>query len=68
MFTYRHIEKVHRQDTSRRKKMTSLELIVKGKKIPLTDFPEKVVHDVVLAVVSTLREVKIDDIKKIEIS
>ena len=48
--------------------MTSLELIVKGKKIPLTDFPERVVHDVVLAVVSTLREVKIDDIKKIEIS
>jgi len=48
--------------------MTSLELIVKGKKIPLTDFPEKVVHNVVLALVRSLKEVSIEDIKKIEVS
>jgi hypothetical protein len=48
--------------------MTGFELYVKGKKIPMNQFTSTIVHDVLMAVLSNLKDVSLDHINKIEVS
>jgi len=45
-----------------------MELYIKGKKIPMNEFVDNVLRDVVLAVLSHLRDVEIESIERIDIS
>jgi len=44
-----------------------LEVYLKGKKLPMNNFVENVINDVIVAILSNLRNVEIDKISKIEI-
>lgn len=44
-----------------------LEVYLKGKKLPMNKFVENIVNDVMVAILSNLRNVEIDNISKIEI-
>lgn len=44
-----------------------LEVYLKGKKLPMNKFVENVINDVMVAILSNLRDVEIDKISKIEI-
>ncbi len=44
-----------------------LEVYLKGKKLPMNKFVENVINDVMVAILSNLRNVEIDNISKIEI-
>jgi hypothetical protein len=44
-----------------------IEVLVKGKKLPMNDFVANVINDVMLAILKNLRNVEIDKISKIEI-
>lgn len=44
-----------------------LEVYLKGKKLPMNKFVEKIINDVMVAILSNLRNVEIDKISKIEI-
>ncbi|MGY5873103.1 MAG: hypothetical protein RTV72_12710 [Candidatus Thorarchaeota archaeon] len=44
-----------------------LEVYLKGKKLPMNNFVESVINDVMVAILSNLRNVEIDKISKIEI-
>ena len=48
--------------------MPAFELFVKGEKIVMNEFVNNVIHDVIMAVVSHLRDIEIDEIKRVEIS
>lgn len=48
--------------------MPEFELYVKGKKIPMNQFVSSIVHDVLLAVLSNMKDVSLDHIKKIEVT
>ena len=44
-----------------------LEVYLKGKRLPMNKFVESVINDVMIALLSNLRDVEIDKISKIEI-
>lgn len=44
-----------------------LEVYLKGKKLPMNNFVENVINDVMVAILSNLRDIEIDNISKIEI-
>ncbi|MGY5859034.1 MAG: hypothetical protein RTU63_06675 [Candidatus Thorarchaeota archaeon] len=44
-----------------------LEVYLKGKRLPMNNFVENVINDVMVAILSNLRNVEIDKITKIEI-
>ena len=44
-----------------------LEVFIKGEKLPMNKFVEKVINDVMLAILNNLRDIEIDKISKIEI-
>ena len=44
-----------------------LEVYLKGKRLPMNNFVESVINDVMVAILSNLRNVEIDKISKIEI-
>jgi len=44
-----------------------LEVYLKGKRLPMNKFVESVINDVMIAILSNLRDVEIDKISKIEI-
>ncbi|MCK5265606.1 MAG: hypothetical protein KAR03_08360 [Candidatus Thorarchaeota archaeon] len=44
-----------------------LEVYLKGKKLPMNKFVENVINDVMIAILSNLRDVEIDKISKIKI-
>jgi len=44
-----------------------LEVYLKGKKLPMNNFVENVINDVMVAILSNLRNVEINNISKIEI-
>ena len=44
-----------------------LEVYLKGKKLPMNQFVEKVFNDILLAILKNLRDVEIDKISKVEI-
>ncbi|MHA1934011.1 MAG: hypothetical protein ACW97A_01900 [Candidatus Thorarchaeota archaeon] len=48
--------------------MPAFELLVKGEKVVMNEFVNNVIHDVIMAVVSHLRDIEIDEIKRVEIS
>ncbi|MFX1369662.1 MAG: hypothetical protein ACFFAY_13790 [Promethearchaeota archaeon] len=45
-----------------------MELYVKGTKIEMNEFVNKVLHDVVMAILSHLRDIEIEGIERIDIS
>ncbi len=44
------------------------ELFIKGKRIGMNDFVQNVVHDVILAIITHLHGIDVEEISKIEIS
>ncbi len=48
--------------------LADVELIVNGENVPMNDFVSNVLHDVVLSIVSHLRDIEIAEIKRIEVS
>ncbi len=48
--------------------MPVFELFVKGEKVVMNEFVSNVIHDVIMAVVTHLRDIKLDEIKRVEIS
>lgn len=44
-----------------------LEVYLKGKRLPMNKFVESVINDVMMALLSNLRDIEIDRISKIEI-
>ncbi|MHA1863141.1 MAG: hypothetical protein ACTSWA_05175 [Candidatus Thorarchaeota archaeon] len=44
-----------------------MEVYLKGKKLPMNNFVENVINDVIVAILGNLRNVEIDKISKIEI-
>jgi hypothetical protein len=42
-------------------------LYVKGNEIHMNDFVSKIIHDVLMAILSNLREIELESITKIEI-
>ena len=44
-----------------------LEVYLKGKRLPMNNFVESVINDVMVAILSNLRNVEIEKISKIEI-
>jgi hypothetical protein len=45
-----------------------MELYIKGTKIPMNEFVNNVLRDVVMAVISHLRDIEIETIERIDIS
>jgi hypothetical protein len=45
-----------------------IELIINGEKVLMNEFVRNVIHDVILALVSHLKNIDITEIKRIEIS
>ncbi|MHA2262635.1 MAG: hypothetical protein ACXAEN_09625 [Candidatus Thorarchaeota archaeon] len=48
--------------------MPPVELYVKGNRIPMNEFVNNVIHDVMMALLSHLRDMDLDEIKRIEIT
>ncbi len=48
--------------------MHSLELVVNGKSVSMNEFVERIVHDIVMAILSNLRDVDIKEINRIEVT
>jgi hypothetical protein len=44
-----------------------LEVYLKGKKLPMNKFVEKVFNDVLLAILNNLRDIEVEKISKIQI-
>jgi len=44
-----------------------LEVYLKGKRLPMNKFVESIINDVMVAILSNLRDVEIDKISKMEI-
>ena len=44
------------------------ELIIKGEKVFMNEFVENVIHDVIMALISHLKDIDIAEIERIEIS
>lgn len=45
-----------------------MELYVKGERIPMNEFVNNVLRDIVMAVLTNLRDIDIDTIERIEIN
>ncbi|MHA1961452.1 MAG: hypothetical protein ACW99U_14615 [Candidatus Thorarchaeota archaeon] len=48
--------------------MSPIELYVKGNRIPMNEFVNNVIHDVMMALLSHLRDMELDEIKRIDIT